>query len=77
MVSALSGVGKVLVVVGVLLIVVGLLFTFWERIPYLERLPVDVVLGKGSLRVFVPVVTCITISLILTIVLNILLRFWR
>ena len=66
-----------LVLAGVFLILVGLLFVFWERIPYLGRLPGDFVFQKGSFRVFIPVVTCIIISVVLTIVINILLRFWR
>ena len=66
-----------LVLAGVFLILVGLLFVFWERIPYLGRLPGDLVFQKGSFRVFIPVVTCIIISVVLTIVINILLRFWR
>jgi hypothetical protein len=75
--SAFSGVGKVLVLAGVFLILVGLLFMFWERIPLLGKLPGDLVVQKGSFRVFIPVVTCIVISVVLTIVVNILLRFWR
>ena len=75
--TAFSGVGKVLVLAGVFLILVGLLFVFWERIPYLGRLPGDFVFQKGSFRVFIPVVTCIIIRVVLTIVINILLRFWR
>jgi hypothetical protein len=70
-------VGKVLVLAGVFLILVGLLFMFWERIPLLGKLPGDLVVQKGSFRVFIPVVTCIVISVVLTIVVNILLRFWR
>jgi len=75
--SAFSGVGKLLVLAGIFLILVGVLFIFWESIPYLGGLPGDFVVQKGSFRVFIPVVTCIIISAILTIVVNVLLRFWR
>jgi len=76
-VSAFSGVGKLLVLAGVFLILLGLLFIFWERIPYLGKLPGDFVIQRGGFRVFIPIVTCIIISVILTIVVNIVLRFWR
>jgi hypothetical protein len=76
-VSAFSGVGKLLVLAGVFLMLLGLLFIFWERIPYLGKLPGDFVIQKGSFRVFIPIVTCIIISVVLTIVVNLVLRFWR
>ena len=75
--SAFGGVGKLLVLAGVFLILFGVLFIFWERIPYLGRLPGDFVIQRGSFRVFIPVVTCVIISVILTVVVNIVLRFWR
>ena len=69
--------GKLLILAGVFLILLGLLFIFWERIPYLGKLPGDFVIQRGGFRVFIPIVTCIIISVILTIVVNIVLRFWR
>ena len=75
--SAFGGVGKLLVLAGVFLILFGVLFIFWERIPYLGKLPGDFVIQRGSFRVFIPVVTCLIISVILTVVVNIVLRFWK
>ena len=73
----LGGVGKFLVLAGVFLVLFGLLFIFWERIPYLGKLPGDFFVEKGGFRVFVPIATCIIISVALTIMVNIVLRFWR
>ena len=75
--SVFSGMGKFLVLAGVFLILLGVLFVFWERIPYLGKLPGDFMVQRGSFRVFIPIVTCVIISVILTVVVNILLRFWR
>ena len=75
--SAFGGMGKLLVLAGVFLILLGVLFIFWERIPYLGKLPGDFVIQRGSFRVFIPVVTCLIISVILTVVVNIVLRFWK
>jgi len=55
-------------IVGAVLLVVGLLLTFGPRIPGLGRLPGDIVWRKGSTTVYFPVVTCIVISLLLTLV---------
>lgn len=74
---AFSGVGKFLILAGVFLILFGLLFIFWERIPFLGKLPGDLMIQRGSFRLFIPVVTCIIISLVLTILINIVLRLFR
>jgi len=55
-------------IVGAVLLVVGLLLTFGPRIPGLGRLPGDIVWRKGHTTVYFPVVTCIVISLLLTLV---------
>ena len=75
--SAFGGVGKFLILAGGFLILFGLLFIFWERIPFLGKLPGDLMIQRGSFRLFIPVVTCIIISLVLTILINIVLRLFR
>ena len=74
---AFSGVGKFLILAGVFLILFGLLFISWERILFLGKLPGDFMIQRGSFRLFIPVVTCIIISLVLTILINIVLRLFR
>ncbi len=41
------------------------------------RLPGDLMLERGSVRVMFPIVTSIILSIALTIILNIALRLWR
>lgn len=72
-----QGTGKILLLVGVFLLVLGLLFIFWQRIPLLGKLPGDIFLQKGNLRLFFPIATCIIISVVLTIILNFVLRLFR
>jgi DUF2905 family protein len=64
----MSELGRPLIVVGAVLLLVGLALTFGPRIPGLGRLPGDVVWRKGGTTVYFPVVTCIVISLLLTLV---------
>lgn len=72
-----QGTGKILLLVGVFLLVLGLLFIFWQRIPLLGRLPGDIFLQKGNLRLFFPIATCVGISIVLTVILNFVLRLFR
>ena len=70
----LAEVGRTLLLVGALLVAVGLLLTLAGRIPLLGRLPGDIVVERGNLTCAVPIATSILISLLLTLVLNVLAR---
>ena len=63
--------GRLLVVVGLLIAGVGLLMTM--GVPF-GRLPGDVVVRRGSFSVYFPIVTCVVLSVLLTIVLSLLRR---
>jgi len=62
--------GKTLVIAGIVMIVVGLFLQFGPRIPWLGRLPGDIRLEGKSGSFYFPIVTCIVISVILSILLN-------
>lgn len=66
--------GRVLVIVGALLLVVGLVLTLGGRVPFLGRLPGDIVYRKGTFTFYFPIVTSILLSLVLTAILALLRR---
>jgi len=59
--------GKIFIVTGIVLIVLGLL----SYVLPLFRLPGDIRYEGQQIRVYVPVVTCIVVSIIITLLLNI------
>ena len=63
--------GKLLVISGLVIAGIGLLMMM--GIP-LGRLPGDIVIRKGSGTFYFPVVTCIVLSIILTLLLSLLRR---
>jgi hypothetical protein len=69
----LSGFGRMLLVFAAVLAVVGAVFLLMGR-GVLPRIPGDLSFGKGNVRVFVPIGTSILLSIVLTIVLNLLFR---
>ena len=69
----LPDLGKILLITGVAIAAVGGLFMVGARLG-LGRLPGDISTRGGSVSFFFPVVTCLLISAVLTIVLNIILR---
>lgn len=63
--------GRALIVAGVVLVVVGLVLVLAGRTP---RLPGDMVIQRPNLTVYIPLGTMILASLVLTVLLNVLLR---
>ena len=62
-----SSVRGLLIAVGLALLIAGLLWPFLSR--YLGRLPGDIVVRKPGFTFAFPIVTCIVISIVLTILL--------
>jgi hypothetical protein len=62
--------GRLLIVLGVVLAVVGALLAFNGRLPFrLGRLPGDIVYQGRNGSFYFPVVTCILLSLVLSLLL--------
>ena len=72
--GSMGDVGRLLIVAGALLLGVGVFFTLGGRVPFLGRLPGDISFRSGNVQVFVPLVTCLLLSVVLTLVLNLLFR---
>ena len=66
--------GRTLLIVGGVLVAFGLLLTLGARLPGAGRLPGDVVYRKGSFTFYFPIVTCILLSVVLTVLLRIFKR---
>jgi hypothetical protein len=69
-----DAIGRFLIVFGVVVVIAGVVLTFSRHIPFLGRLPGDLLWQKGSLRVYFPVVTSLLLSVIATVILNLVLR---
>lgn len=65
--------GRLLLVVGVLIAVVGVLLWAGVRLPF-GRLPGDIGGSNGSVSWAVPLGTCLLLSVVLTVVVNLLIR---
>ncbi|UKL14615.1 DUF2905 domain-containing protein [Dissulfurimicrobium hydrothermale] len=66
--------GKTLIIIGVLLAVIGFVMIFGPKIPYLGRLPGDIVIRRENFIFYFPLATSIIISIILTIIFSIFRR---
>ena len=60
---------KILIILGLVILAIGLLYPYIKRIG-LGQLPGDVIFKSGNSTFLFPVVTCIIISVVLTIIFN-------
>ncbi len=72
----MNPVAKLLIVIGGVLIVIGLLWQVGGRFLPLGRLPGDIVVEKENVRFYFPIVTCIVISVALSLI-SYLFRLFR
>ena len=66
--------GRVLLVTGVALAVIGAWLAWGPRVPWLGRLPGDLRFEGPHGKIFVPLGTCLLLSIVLTLLLRWLTR---
>ena len=69
----IQSLGKLIVVVGIFLVVFGSLILLFPKIPFIGRLPGDILIKRDNFTFFFPLASSIVISLIITIILNLIL----
>ena len=66
--------GRTLVMLGFVLILVGIGLNLAPRIPWLGRLPGDIVIKKEGFVLYFPLATCLLASLVLSLLMRIFRR---
>jgi H+/Cl- antiporter ClcA len=67
--------GKYIIIIGASIVVIGLLvYFFHNKLNWFGRLPGDIRVEKENFRFYFPIVTMLLLSLLLTIIINILRR---
>jgi len=61
--------GKLLIFLGICLLVAGVVFLVFDKIPGFGRLPGDILLKRKNFTVYFPIMTCVVISMVITIIL--------
>lgn len=69
----MTGLGRTLIIGGLLLVAVGLLISLAPRLPWLGRLPGDILIKKEGFSFYMPLTT----SLLLSVAVSLLLYFFR
>ncbi|HSN74103.1 MAG TPA: DUF2905 domain-containing protein [Anaerolineae bacterium] len=68
--------GRTLIWIGGGLLALGLLFVLIGKMPGLGRLPGDILIQRENLTIYIPLGAMILVSVVLTLLLNLIVR-WR
>ena len=71
---AFEGLGKLLIYIGIVIVLFGGLLMLMARVPWIGKLPGDLIIHKAGFKIYIPVTTMILASLFLTVLFNLLLR---
>jgi len=67
--------GKYIIGFGIIIVVVGLMIYFFhDKLHWIGRLPGDIRVEKENFRFYFPITTMILVSLLLTLIINIIKR---
>jgi len=69
-----SSFGKILMVLGIIIFLMGGLMLVAGKFPYIGRLPGDIYIKRENFTFYFPLATGIILSIVLTIVLNLIFR---
>jgi hypothetical protein len=60
---------KLLITLGIVLLITGLLWPWLSQLPF-GRLPGDIRFERGGTKVFLPIATCLVLSVVVSIVMR-------
>jgi hypothetical protein len=73
-VPGLDPFGKILMGLGGLLFILGALLTFGGRLFRFGRLPGDILVQRGNFTFYFPILTCLILSIILSLIMRVFRR---
>ncbi len=63
---------KIIIVIGVVLILIGVAMLFIQKVPFLGKLPGDILIKKENFTFYFPLTTGIIVSIIISLILYII-----
>jgi hypothetical protein len=78
-VQTLEPLGRGLILLGLVIVVIGgvILLAGRLNLPFVGRLPGDILWRRGNVTVYFPLVSCLVASLVLTVLLNLVIWLFR
>ncbi|GIV32100.1 MAG: hypothetical protein KatS3mg030_402 [Saprospiraceae bacterium] len=71
-------IGKWIIVIALVLLLIGLIiYLFGNKLNWIGNLPGDIRIERDNVRIYFPITTMLLLSVVLTILLNLLRRFFQ
>jgi hypothetical protein len=67
--------GRILIIIGIVLVMAGLVIHFFDKIPFLGKLPGDISIERENFKVYFPIATSILLSILLSLILYFISKF--
>jgi hypothetical protein len=61
--------GKMLMITGGIVFAIGAALVFYDRIPFLGKLPGDIAIRKDTFELYIPITTGIVVSVVLSVLM--------
>ncbi|WP_461828803.1 DUF2905 domain-containing protein [Aquifex sp.] len=73
----MNEIGKILIFMGLILVVVGAVLLLFGKVLPLGKLPGDIYIKKDNFTVYIPITSVILLSVLLTLLLNLIFFLLR
>lgn len=60
--------GRSLIIIGIVIVIVGIIFTIAPKVPFLGRLPGDILIKRDNFVFYFPLSTSIIVSVVLSLI---------
>lgn len=70
----LKTLGNVLIIAGIAAVVMGFVLRLSGKFKWIGKLPGDIIIQKGNFTFYFPLVTCLLVSLILSLLLYLIFK---
>lgn len=68
-------IAKMIIILGIALVVLGVVLLLAQKLPFLGRLPGDIMIKKENFTFYFPLATSIIVSIIISLVLYLIGKF--
>lgn len=72
MLPEIQQLGKILVFLGILIVIIGIVLLFSDKIPFIGKLPGDIIIKKKNFTFYFPIATSILLSIIISFIFYLL-----
>ncbi len=71
----MDSIAKILLIVGGVIVLLGLLILLASHVPFIGKLPGDIIIRKDNFTFYFPIVTFLIISIVLSIIVTLIIKF--